>query len=81
MKYQESFIGSKTEFGEYVKRMIPDLFSGRLSVEGKQVSLPTDKDLEYKVKYDEDEEGGSFTIKVSWEEPGVDVDVDLEEEE
>lgn len=77
MKYQETFVGSKAEFGEYVKKTVPDLFAGRLSVEGKTVSLPSDKDLDYKVKFDEDEQGGSFTIKVSWN--NEDVEVNLEE--
>jgi hypothetical protein len=78
MKYQESFIGSKAEFGEYIKKAIPDLFAGKLVVEGKQVTLPSDKEFDYKVKYDEDESGGSVTFKVSWED--VDIEFDLQEE-
>jgi hypothetical protein len=78
MKYQESFIGSKAEFGEYIKKAIPDLFAGKLVVEGKQVTLPSDKDFDYKVKYDEDENGGSVTFKVSWED--ADIEFDLQEE-
>ncbi len=76
MKYQEAYLGSKTEFGEYIKKMVPELFSGKLSVEGKPVSLPTDKDLEYKVKYEEDEDGGSFSVKVTWEDQEVEVDLE-----
>jgi len=76
MKYQESFMGTRSEFGEYIKKAVPDLFAGRLSVEGKQVTLPTDLDLDYKVKYDENEDGGSVTIKVSWENPNVELDLD-----
>lgn len=79
MKYQESFIGSKAEFGEYIKKAIPDLFAGRLVVEGKQVSLPSDTDFDYKVKYDEDESGGSVTFKVSWE--NANIELELQEEE
>lgn len=77
MKYQETYVGSKAEFGDYVKKTVPELFAGRLAIEGKTVTLPADKDLDYKVKFDEDEDGGSFTIKVAWE--STDVEVDLEE--
>ena len=76
MKYQEANIGSRAEFGEYIKKAIPDLFAGRLAVEGKTVTLPADLDLDYKVKYDEDDEGGSFTLKVAWENPNVEINLD-----
>lgn len=77
MKYQESFLGSKPEFGDYIKKVIPDLFAGRLVVEGKPVTLPSNTDLDYKVKYDEDEQGGSVTFKVAWEkESNVDINID-----
>lgn len=76
MKYQEAFTGSKSEFGDYIKKAVPELFAGKLVVEGKPVAIPVGNDLDYKVKYDEDEQGGSFTIKVSWENEGVEVDID-----
>lgn len=75
MKYQEGYIGSKAEFGEFIKRAVPELFAGKLVVEGKTVALPSEADLDYKVKYDEDEEGGSVTFKVTWEKAS---DVELE---
>lgn len=67
MRYQDAYLGSRAEFGDYIKKAIPDLFAGRLVVEGTPVTLPEDADLDYKVKYDNDEEGGSVTIKVSWD--------------
>lgn len=76
MKYQETYLGSKAEFGDYIKKAVPDLFAGRLAVEGKSVTLPADTDLDYKVKYDEDEQGGSVTIKVSWSNPNVELNLD-----
>ncbi len=76
MKYQESNIGSRAEFGEYIKKVIPDLFAGRLIVEGKSVTLPADLDLDYKIKYDDDEAGGSLTFKVAWENPNVEINLD-----
>ncbi len=67
MRYQDAFLGSRTEFGEFIRAAIPELFAGKLRVEGKVVELPADADLDYKVKYDDDLEGGSVTIKVSWD--------------
>jgi hypothetical protein len=67
MRYQDAFQGSIDEFGEFVKRAIPDLFRGNLVVEGQVVEVPADADVDYKVKYDDDPEGGSITIKASWE--------------
>lgn len=76
MKYQQDFFGSKSEFADFVKKTIPELFTGKLVVEGKNVCLPTDRDLDYKMKFSEDEDGASLTIKVSW-----DFACELEEEE
>lgn len=76
MKYQETYLGSKAEFGDYIKKAVPDLFAGRLAIEGKSVTLPADTDLDYKVKYDEDEQGGAVTIKVTWENPNVELNLD-----
>ena len=80
MKYQEGGFGKKTDFADFIKKMVPELFSGKLAVEGKSVTLPVDNDLDYKVKYDENEEGGSFSVKVSWsnvvDTDEVEVDVD-----
>jgi len=67
MRYQDAYQGSIGEFGEFVKRAIPDLFAGNLIVEGQQVVIPADADIDYKVKYDDDPEGGSITIKASWD--------------
>lgn len=76
MKYQQDYLGSKAELAEFVKKIIPELFSGKLVVEGKNVSIPADRDLDYKIKVDEDEAGGSFSLKISW-----DNGVESEEEE
>lgn len=80
MKYQESFIGSKSDFAAFIKKAVPELFSGKLTVEGQQVAIPQGSDLDYKVKYDADEQGGSVSIKVSWSEEEVEVDTQEEEE-
>jgi hypothetical protein len=67
MRYQDAFAGTKEEFGEFIRKAIPDLFAGKLVVEGKQIALPEDAEIDYKVKYDEDIEGGSVTFKASWD--------------
>lgn len=74
MKYQEGYVGTKAEFGDFIKKAVPELFSGKLTVEGKPVSLPSDATFDYKVKYDEAESGGSVSIKVSWEKDSVELD-------
>jgi len=78
MKYQEYGVGSKADFADFIKKVVPELFGGRLTVEGKTVSLPVDTDLEYKTKYDTEETNGSFTIKVSWDYGTDDSEVEVE---
>lgn len=77
MKYQESYLGSKAEFAEFIKKAVPDLFAGNLVVEGNPVILPADNELSYKVKYDDDVEGGSVSIKVSWDNPNMELELDM----
>ena len=80
MKYQEAFTGSKAEFGDFIKKAIPELFAGRMTVEGKTISIPADVELDYKVKYDEYPEGASVSIKVSWENTNLDFEIEEDEE-
>ena len=77
MKYQESYLGSRAEFGEFIKKAIPDLFAGNLLVEGIPVILPSDTELSYKVKYDDDVDGGSVSFKVSWDNPNMEMELDM----
>jgi hypothetical protein len=76
MKYQEVLAGSKAECMDYAKKVVQTLQVNKLVVEGQAVRIPTDLPLEYKVKYDEDVTGGSFSLKISW-----DTGVEEEEEE
>lgn len=76
MKYQEDFTGAKADFGTFLNKAANALFSNKLIVEGKAVKLPADRDLNYKIKFDDGEEGGAVSIKVSW-----DNEVDEEEDE
>ena len=65
MRYQEDFNNSMDEFKRFFNTMIQQLFTNTLIVEGETVNIPTDRELDYKLKYDVDEEGRSFTFKVS----------------
>ncbi|ABN52314.1 MAG TPA: amphi-Trp domain-containing protein [Hungateiclostridium thermocellum] len=85
MKYQEDFFGTKTELADFVKKVVPELFAGKLTVEGKNVVIPSDRQVDYKIKYSEDEEGAAVTLKISWdfetateeeEEEGIELDVE-----
>ncbi len=67
MRYQENFNNSMDEFKLSFNTMIQKLFTNALVVEGETVVIPTDRELDYKLKYDVDEEGCSFTFKVSWD--------------
>lgn len=77
MKYQESYLGTKAEFGDWIKKTIPELFAGKLVIEGKSVAIPSEADLDYKVKYDDGDDGGSISFKVTWEkDSGVELNLD-----
>jgi len=65
MKYQEDYVGTKAELSDFIKKVIPELFAGKLAIEGQTVRIPADRSLEYKIKYDS---AGSINIKVSWED-------------
>lgn len=67
MKYQEEFTGGISEFSAFIKNALADLSAEKLSVQGEKVSIPKGAQLDYKVKYDDDETGGSISIKASWE--------------
>lgn len=72
MKCKESYIGSKRECIDFFKSMIPKLFRGDLVIEGQEVFIPNGEELDYRVKYENDEEYkyGSIKMKISWgEEP------------
>lgn len=67
MRYQENFNHSMDEFKLSFNNMIQQLFTNKLVVEGETVVIPTDRELDYKLKYDVDEEGCSFAFKISWD--------------
>ena len=75
MKYSEKTLGSKKESQDYIKDVFSKLVRNQLVVEGQSVDIPEDKELEYKLKYEEDEFKGALTLKISW------VNSEQEEEE
>lgn len=81
MKYQEKGIGSRQESVEFLRGLFNNLIKGQLTVEGNKVTLPDDKELEYKVKYDDDEAEGSISVKVTWTKIEELEEEDEEEEE
>ncbi|CAH2214333.1 transcription initiation factor IIE [Tepidibacter aestuarii] len=66
MKYQEKYIGSKEDLYVFLKDNYSKLMREILEIEGEKVVLPDDKELVYKVKYENDELEGSYSVKISW---------------
>ncbi|SNS30215.1 hypothetical protein SAMN05446037_1007115 [Anaerovirgula multivorans] len=66
MGYSEKYEGSKSECLKYVKEIVGELMKEDLEVEGEKVIIPNDRDLDYKVKYENDEYEGKFSIKIGW---------------
>ncbi|WP_432665446.1 transcription initiation factor IIE [Wukongibacter baidiensis] len=73
MKYKEKFVGTKGECLAQLRSVFTNLLNERLEVEGEMVEMPDDKELEYKIKYEDvPEMEGSVAIKIAWsyiEEP------------
>lgn len=66
MKYQEGLNCDANEFRNQFNAMIQNLFAGCLKVEGENVIIPTDRELDFKMKYDINEKDCSFGFKISW---------------
>ncbi len=67
MKYKEGYIGSKRECLGFLSEMFTKLLKGQLTVEDQEVRIPDDRELDYKIKYEDDEVEGQLAIKVSWD--------------
>lgn len=66
MKWGEKLVGSKEECLQYLYQMVNQLAGGTLVLEGKDVVVPADAQMEYKVKYSEDPGESKFSLKVVW---------------
>ncbi|WP_193774641.1 transcription initiation factor IIE [Vallitalea guaymasensis] len=84
MKCKESYIGTKKECIQFLNTNLPKLFRGELQLEGQDVFIPSREELEFKMKfeYDEDYEYGCVGIKISWgDEPDLPDEEDEEEDD
>ena len=81
MDYREKYESSKSECLKHVKSIIGELMKEDLEVEGVQVDIPDDKDVEYKIKYKNDEYEGSLSIKIGWVNKEIEEEEEVEEEE
>ena len=81
MKCQEKGIGSKSECVDYLRSIFSKLSKDQLVVENEEVSMPDDKELEYKVKYEDDEQEGSLSVKISWSNSEEEEEEEEEKEE
>lgn len=67
MRYQEGLNCNANDFRNQINIMIQNLFAGVLRVEGENVVIPTDRELDFKMKYDINEKDCSFGFKISWD--------------
>lgn len=80
MKYAESYPADANVL-ELVKKLVPDAFATNLREGGVNLVYPKDKDLELKVKYDTEEDGGSIMLKISWNEEEIETEEEDEDKE
>ena len=81
MKYQDKYVGSQGEIFNQLKELPKQFMQNTLIVETERVMIPTDKELVYKIKYENDEYEGSLAIKVSWANAEAEEEEEEEEEE
>ncbi len=84
MKYQDKYVGSREEVFEKLKELPKQFMQNAIVVETEDVAIPTNKELEYKIKYENDEYDGVLAIKICWvnaERPEEEEEEDEEEEE
>jgi hypothetical protein len=77
MKYKEEYPGTKQECLGYLSDALTKLLRNQLTVDGETVVIPDDKEVEYKIKYDDDTMEGSLALKITW----MNAEADVEEEE
>lgn len=67
MIYEESYTQFDSELLDLIKRAIPPSFTSALEASGAALVIPQDRVIESKLKYDVSEEGGKFSLKLSWD--------------
>jgi len=85
VKYQDKYVGSQSEIYAQLRELPKQFMQNTIVVETESATIPTDKELVYKVKYESDEYEGALAIKISWrnaeEEPEEPEEEEEEEEE
>lgn len=82
MQYQESYTEFDPGLIELIKKTVPPSFANALKANGTELDFPQDRGLELKLKYDVGEEGGKYTLKLSWDnETGESDEEDNDEDE
>lgn len=66
MKYKEDYIGTKQEYMAFLTETFGKLLKNNLDVDGQAAEIPEDKELSYKLKYENDDFEGQLSIKVTW---------------
>ena len=75
MNSREKYTGDREDFYFFLKDEVIRLFKNNLRIEGNQVLIPEDEQLEYQIKLDSDENYGDFSIKVKWGQKPISNDV------
>jgi hypothetical protein len=81
MKYQDKYVGSHEEIYTFLKELPTKFLKNSIVVESQNASIPDDKELEYKIKYENDEYEGALAIKISWANAEEVEETEEEEEE
>lgn len=66
MNFREKYTGSKEEFYVFLKDEVVKLFKDKLKIDGNRISIPDNEELDYEIKFDNEENYGDFSIKVKW---------------
>lgn len=83
MKYQDKYVGTQSEIFNLLNGLSRQFMQNTIVVGTERAIIPTDKELEYKIKYENDEFEGALAVKISWvnaEEEPEEEEVEEEEE-
>jgi len=69
--HSEKYVGMKADYLKFMQEVMVRMASRSLTVENKAIEFPEDVELEYKIRFNEDEEENKLAIKVCWLKPGV----------
>lgn len=71
MKYEygELISTSPQKIGQDLNKLFTNLLNGHLKLEEQSVLLPSETDLEIKVRYKVTPEDDAFSVEISWEKP------------